>query len=278
MSATSAPRNIIYFDSNANQIPMEDIGTLPYTDIIVGFLIPDANLNLHGAGGAFNSHLQSNIQALQNAGKNVLISVGGGGGFPSAAYQSYAQNVNGFVSQIVNFVTRFGFNGVDIDYEDSSGFTGSYDGVGFLTALTNALAGALPSGQNIITHAPQTPYWDSSWNNAPYAQIWQQVGNQITWINNQFYNNPRWDATADLKVQWYQNVAAITGAQQLMVGALVAEVGHDEGYLPLDQMVANVIAPLQGTFGSQFGGVMGWQFAFDQAGAWANGIGQALNT
>ena len=58
--------------------------------------------------------------------------------------------MNGFVSQIVNFVTRFGFNGVDIDYEDSSGFTGSYDGVGFLTALTNALAGALPSGQNML--------------------------------------------------------------------------------------------------------------------------------
>jgi chitinase len=31
---------------------------------------------LHGAGGAFDSDLQSNIQTLQNAGKNVLISVG----------------------------------------------------------------------------------------------------------------------------------------------------------------------------------------------------------
>jgi chitinase len=103
------------------------------------------------------------------------------------------------------------------------------------------------------------------------------VGNQIAWINNQFYNNPSWDATPDLKVQWYQSVAAITGAQKLMVGALVAEVGHDEGYLSLDQMVANVIVPLQVKFGSQFGGVMGWQFAFDQAGAWGNGIGQALN-
>jgi hypothetical protein len=72
---------------------------------------------------------------------------------------------------------------VDIDYEDSSGFTGSYDGIGFLTTLTSALAEALPSGQNIVTHAPQTPYWDSCWNNAPYAQIWQQVGNQIAWIN-----------------------------------------------------------------------------------------------
>ncbi|HTD15983.1 MAG TPA: glycoside hydrolase family 18 protein, partial [Chthoniobacterales bacterium] len=275
---TTPPRNIIYFDSKANQIPLEGIGTLPYTDIIIGFLVPDGNLDLVGAGGAFNKDLQSNIQTLQNAGKNVLISVGGGGGFPSSAYQSYAQNVNGFVDQIVNFVTTYGFNGVDIDYEDSGGFTGSYDGIGFLTALTTALAGALPLGQNIITHAPQTPYWDSRWNNAPYAQIWQQVGDQITWINNQFYNNPPWDATPDLKVQWYQNVAAITGAQKLMLGALLAEVGHDEGYLPLGQMVANVIAPLQAAFGSQFGGVMGWQFAFDQAGAWANGIGQALNT
>jgi len=278
MFDTTPPRNIIYFDSKANQIPLEGIGTLPYTDIIIGFLVPDGNLDLVGAGGAFNKDLQSNIQTLQSAGKNVLISVGGGGGFPSSAYQSYAQNVNGFVDQIVNFVTTYGFNGVDIDYEDSGGFTGSYDGIGFLTALTTALAGALPLGQNIITHAPQTPYWDSRWNNAPYAQIWQQVGDQITWINNQFYNNPPWDATPDLKVQWYQNVAAITGAQKLMLGALLAEVGHDEGYLPLGQMVANVIAPLQAAFGSQFGGVMGWQFAFDQAGAWANGIGQALNT
>jgi chitinase len=276
MSNTTPPRNVIYFSSDANQIPLAGIGTLPYTDIIVGFLVPDANLCLQGAGGAFNSDLQSNIQTLQNAGKNVLISVGGGKGFTSSDYQTYAQNVNELVTQIVNFVTRYGFNGVDIDYEDSGGFTGSYDGVGFLTTLTSALAGALPSGQNIVTHAPQTPYWDSCWNNAPYAQIWQQVGNQIAWINNQFYNNPSWDATAELKVQWYQNIAAITGAQKLMVGALVADTDPD-GYIPLDQMVNNVIVPLQATYGPQFGGVMGWQFASDQGGAWANGIGQALN-
>ncbi|MBV9734010.1 MAG: hypothetical protein JO275_14655 [Verrucomicrobia bacterium] len=101
MSDTTPPRNIIFFDSKANQIPMEGIAALPYTDIIVGFLVPDANFVLPGAGGAFNNVLQSNIQALQDAGKNVLISVGGGGGFPSSAYQTVAQNVNGLVSQIV---------------------------------------------------------------------------------------------------------------------------------------------------------------------------------
>jgi hypothetical protein len=54
------------------------IGNLPYTDVIVAFLVPDDNLNLHGSGGAFNDNLQSSIQTLQNAGKNVLISLGGG--------------------------------------------------------------------------------------------------------------------------------------------------------------------------------------------------------
>jgi chitinase len=275
MSNTNPPRNVIYFSSNANQIPLAGISSLPYTDVIVGFLVPDGNLDLHGDGGAFGDNLQRNIQTLQEAGQNVLISVGGGAGFPSSAYQSYAQNVNGLVEQIVSFVTSNGFNGVDIDYEDDAGFTGTYDGIGFLIALTSGLAQALPPGSDIITHAPQTPYWDSNYNDAPYAQVWQQAGSQIAWINNQFYNNPPWDATPDLKVQWYNQIASITGAQKLMAGALVAETG-DEGYIPIDQMINQVIMPLKSTWGAEFGGVMGWQFASDQGGAWAEGIGQAL--
>jgi hypothetical protein len=147
------PRNVIYFNSNANPIGLAGIANLPYTDVIIGFLFPEDDLKLIGKGGAFDSNLQSNVQALQNAGKNVLISFGGSR-FPSSAYQSYAQNVGGLVDQIVNFVTTNGFNGVDIDYEDDSGFTGTYDGIGFLSELTNGLYQALlPSGQNIITHA-----------------------------------------------------------------------------------------------------------------------------
>ena len=152
------------------------------------------------------------------------------------------------MQQIVSVVNDYGFNGVDIDYEDDNGFTGKYDGIGFLSALTSGLAQALPSGQNIITHAPQTPYWDkqSEWKGA-YAQIWQRVGNQITWINNQFYNNPDYDKDAATKVSWYQNVAAITGAQKLLVGAIL-DPSAGEGYITLDDMIQNVITPLQAKF------------------------------
>jgi len=229
MAGTAPPRNVVYFSSKANQIPLPGIANLPYTDVIVDFLVPDGNLNLVGAGGAFDGNLKSNIQTLQRAGKNVLISFGGAI-FASSAYRSYAQNVNGLVNQIIDFVTSYGFNGVDIDYEDNAGFMGNYDGIGFLSNLTSGLYQALrPSGRNIITHAPQTPYWDQNFLNAPYTRIWQRVGNQIAWINNQFYDNPDYDRDAVTKVLWYQRVAAITGSQKLLAGALVANTGTDEG-------------------------------------------------
>jgi chitinase len=280
MADTTSPRNVIYYNSNANPISLAGIANLAYTDVIVAFLIPDSNLNLIGSGGAFGANLQNDILALQSAGKNVLISLGGGAGFPSSAWQSYAQDVNGLVNQLVNnWVTVYGFNGVDIDYEDDAGFTGtSYDGIGFLSALTSGLAQALPSGQNIITHAPQTPYWDPNggYDNA-YTRIWQQVGNQITWINNQFYNNTDYDHNAALKVSWYRNIVAITGSEKLLVGAPVAPGGAGEGYITLPDMNQHVIKPLQSNFGVQFGGMMGWEFAFDLGGAWGNGIGAALD-
>jgi hypothetical protein len=104
------------------------------------------------------------------------------------------------------------------------------------------------------------------------------VGNSVAWINNQFYNNAAYDNDAATKVLWYQRVAGITGPEKLLVGALVADTGTDEGYITPDDMIHDVIKPLQSTFGAQFGGVMGWQFALDQGGAWANAIGNALTT
>ena len=117
------------------------------------------------------------------------------------------------------FVRINGFDGVDIDFEDSDALApgGPYDGIGFLSALTSGLAFNLPPPY-IISHAPQTPYWDPNyylWASqvtvAPYLQIWQRVGNQIAWFNNQFYSNQGYDDNSELKVHWYNNIAEITG-------------------------------------------------------------------
>jgi chitinase len=282
-------RNVIYYNDNANQIPLAGIANLPYTDVIIGFLVPGPDATtLVGKGGpnggAFDDQLQNNIRILQRNNRRVLISVGGAT-FPSSSYQVFAEvpeRMAYLVEQIREFVVYYNFDGVDIDYEDDAGFgdNRTYDGVAFLSNLTNLLAYNLPSGQNIITHAPQTPYWDSHsefarGGIAPYYQIWQNVGNQIDWVNNQFYSNPDYDSSAERKVDKYQAVAGLIGPQKLLLGApLSADAA--EGYLPLDQMINDVIAPLTATYGTQFGGVMGWQFSLDTGGVWGSGIGGAF--
>jgi chitinase len=287
-------RNVIYYNQSNSQIPLAGIANLPYTDVILEYLLTDGNLNVYGDGGAFDGNTgnvsnPNDIQTLQNAGKNVLVSFGGDSGtFPSSAWQSCAQNVDTVVNNIVAFVNDNGLNGVDIDYEDDNGFTGGpdgqpvYDGVQFLIALTQGLAQQLPRGQNIITHAPQTPYWYPGTYQAAYQQIWQQVGAQITWFNNQFYDNPDNDATPQLKVQTYHDIVNIPGGpppQKLLVGAILPNGGQigTNGIISLDDMVQNVIRPLKNTYGPAFGGAMGWQFAYDQGGNWGTQIGQAVS-
>ena len=253
-------RNVIYYNSNNDNISLYAFAQLPYTDVIIANLQPASadDLTLVGQwGNAFADQLRDNIRLLQNAGKNVLISFGGAMNddkLTTAAYQSYARNVTGLVNQIVAFVNNYNFNGVDIDDEDDAGFgnNAAYDGVAFLSALTSGLYQALPSGKNIITHAPAPDYWNSHsqfarGGNAPYVQIWQNVGNQIAWFNNQFYDNGLDDAAS--KVTKYQAIAGITGPQKQLLGALVGDPANykddtDTGYITLDDMTNNVIAPL----------------------------------
>jgi len=105
------PRNVIYFFRAANPISLAGIANLPYTDVILGFLIPDSTVTgLMGNGPAFTDTLQNDIQLPQSAGKNVLISVGGEvnntdpawTGWTSAKYKICNENVPGLVEQIVS--------------------------------------------------------------------------------------------------------------------------------------------------------------------------------
>jgi chitinase len=283
------PRNVVYFFHTANPIPLAGIANLPYTDVILGFLIPNSNVTgLVKDGAAFPDTIQNDIQLLQSAGKNVLISVGGGvnnnptwTGWTSVKYEIFNASLSALVEQIVAWVESIGADGVDIDFEDSNAFTGKagYDGVAFLSELTSGLSQALPAG-SIITHAPQTPYWDkNSSYKAAYFDVHSQVGNSIAWYNNQFYNNPSYDSDAAAKVASYLLVADQIGPTKLLMGVSINP--KDEGAVSLADTTQNVIKPLQAQFPPtpqliQFGGVMAWEFAFDNGGAWANGIAQTL--
>ena len=277
---TDERREVIYYLRPSR--PLADAAGLPYTDVIVAFLSPtssdDLTLRLTDKRSDFLTSLPAAIQALHAAGKHVLVSFGGSSrGFPTSAYQSYANDVAALVDQLVNWVETYGFDGIDIDYEDSAGFyEGAYDGKAFLIELTSSLASRLPAQQSIITHAPQPPFWDPRWRHAgaPYQQIWSEVGQDISWLNNQFYNNPEYDATPALQTYWYGTIAGVTGANKLLFGANLYP-GSKSGYLDAPTLVAEVIQPLRAAQ-SSFGGVMGWEMSFDTDGSWGATVAQAL--
>ena len=68
-------------------------------------------------------------------------------------------------NNIILFAARNGFDGIDIDFEDTDALTGTglYDGINFLIQLTVKIARWLSYGTQVLTHAPQPPYWDPNY-------------------------------------------------------------------------------------------------------------------
>ena len=98
-------------------------------------------------------------------------------------------------------------------------------------------------------------------------------------VQQSVLQQPRVRRAANVKISKYNNIADVTGARQQLLGAPVTAAGasdNGEGYLPVGQLINDVIAPLQTAWGKAFGGVMGFEFALDEDGAWARQIGQAL--
>jgi chitinase len=290
-----------------------------YTDVILSSIFPNPNCTANSGygplleAGNFSgviSDLGGYVQQLHAAGKTVLISFGGSG--PNLTANSYANcyynNMEGLVQAIVAFANQYSFDGVDIDFEDTTAFgygpgnpssnnnLQQYDGVDFLEKLTSGLGQQLSFPQNIITHAPQTPYLTSvytanngfsGYGNPPYAQIYYDVGQYIGWFNNQFYNqdcetNDTANSTpqtscASTFLNDYQTIVSNTGLPPLLlVLGLSACPSCGSGWLNYGD-VTWLISQLQAQYRVQFGGVMAWA-ADDAPGNWNSEVWNALKT
>jgi len=203
------PHNVIYWDGDETNL--QSLVYSFYTDVIVYFVVPDQNCFLSWEGGE-PSNLQNSIQTLHNAGKTVLFSFGGSD-VQSGQYAACYPFINNLANELSLVMTSNGFDGVDIDFEDTSAFQGQagYDGVVFLTVLTNSLYKTVPQW-SIITHAPQTPYWLQNYiyNSPPYDLVFLNTGgSEIKWFNNQTYNNcysGGTDCTATDKIGNYEYI------------------------------------------------------------------------
>ncbi|HEY4389431.1 MAG TPA: chitinase, partial [Ktedonobacteraceae bacterium] len=132
---------------------------------------------LSGAlGGYTDAQFTSDIAALHAAGKKVIISVGGQNGTVSVNDAASATN---FANSVASLMKTYGFDGVDIDFEN--GLNPTYMG--------NALQqlSAKEGSGLIITLAPQTVDMQST--SGTYFQLALNIKNILTAVNMQYYNS-----------------------------------------------------------------------------------------
>ncbi len=283
-------RLVIYY--NSAHAPLSSIAETPLTHVILAFLMPSAADPTKVEPSGNLDSVWPDVQGLQAAGKKVMISFGGGTA-THEAYRQLAADVPGLARQIAGFVAQRGLDGVDIDFEDTAGFErgSAYDGVAFLVSLTRELAAALPAGKNLISHAPQPPYLSPYFEGGPYLKVLKGAGDDISWINLQYYNNPGFQDPGQITGLTGASpfVSSVTGLAQgvggvawpvakTVIGKPVAPIDAHTGYLPVADLVSQVVAPLVGKYGKQVGGAMGWQYAQDvsEQGAWHNALAAAL--
>ena len=120
-----------------------DVNAVQYsklTHINYAFLLPTATGGLQDIENA--SKLQSLVSLAHANGVKVLISVGGWNNGDDSGFESLAGNSSyrsAFVSNMMNFVSQYNLDGVDIDWEYPDAGTSANNYVSLMTALATSL-------------------------------------------------------------------------------------------------------------------------------------------
>lgn len=154
-------------------------------------------------------------------------------------------------------------------------------GVDWLITCTNTLRSLLPASKGyIITHAPQAPYFMSSYAQGGYLTVDKQAGDAINWYNVQFYNqgSSEYETYETLFVSsdgWATNTAVLQmqssgiSLDKIVVGKPVTQAGVDNtGYDTLSELSSIISQALSET--SWNTGIMGWEYSLDYNGTWVD--------
>ena len=175
-----------YWQNFNNGATVQKISDVPaaYDLIAVAFADADSsrpgaitfNLDSSGLGGYTVAQFKADIAAKQAAGKKVILSVGGQNGTISVADPTAASN---FASSALSVLREYGFDGIDIDLENS--VNSQYMGQA-LRSLQSQFGSGL-----VITMAPQTIDMQST--SFEYFKLALAIKDILTIVNVQYYNS-----------------------------------------------------------------------------------------
>jgi len=174
----ATPLRLSAVNSNYDLIAVAFANADPNTTGAVTFSI-DSGLS-SALGGYTASDFTSDVATLHAAGKKVIISVGGQNGTVTVDDAASATN---FANSVYSLMTTYGFDGVDIDFEN--GLNPTY----MASALRQLSAKA--GSSLIITLAPQTIDMQST--SGDYFQLALSIKDILTVVNMQYYNSGTMD-------------------------------------------------------------------------------------
>ena len=238
---------------------------------------------LGGPGDYTPADFKADVQLLQSRGKKVVLSIGGYEGYFSLGSTAA---VNQFVGDIKSFVNEYGFNGIDIDLEQSSvQFVSGADPdfknptspkvVNMISAIRQIVS-AYPAASFILSWAPETFYfpmahqWYGGINSfvdarsGVYLPMIHALRDRTTYVQTQLYNSAAMQGNDGVMYSMGTTEGIVAMTNMVMEGFTVA--GNQGGFFPglrPDQVVIGVPSS-QGAAGSGQITNAGLQAAFRQ--------------
>lgn len=213
------------------------------THVIHFALVPNSNGLLNSSANSITFANATNVVALAHgAGKKALVCVGGAGSEPGFQGATTSANLSSFISNLTNFVSTYGYDGVDIDWEplpvsDANQYTNLVNG------LRSALYGL--SQHKLLTAAvPAYPvYGDPP---AAEALMFASLQSQFDQINIMTY-----DLSGPYEgwVTWFNSPIYDGGYRFPSTGALVPSIDG-----AVSNFISNGVAPAKIGIGLPFYG------------------------
>ena len=190
-------------DSNAPYIPLNLVDSR-YTILCVSFAVPTSPSDMTMMfipDGVSQAALISQIQALQNQGKKIILSIGGA---TTSISLSDTTSKNAFINSMNTLLETYPFDGIDIDIEHGNSILASGtienptspDCNNLIDAITQIKAHyfTIYNRTMMLTMAPETAYVQGGMS--AYGGIWggylpllNALRNDINYIHVQLYNS-----------------------------------------------------------------------------------------
>ncbi|KAJ7576826.1 glycoside hydrolase family 18 protein, partial [Mycena floridula] len=214
---------------------------------------------------ANSDSIDTQIKSDYNAaGIKIIVSLFGGEEKPTTSGVDAVE----FANIAVDWVKKYGVDGVDVDYEDEEAFDkGDGSAEAWVTTLTKTLKAGLPAG-SILSHAPQGPWFSNDFSKGGgYLKVDKDVGALIDWYNIQYYNqgetsyttcdnmlnsSPDFPGTAIFEL-----VKAGIPMDKLVIGKPGSKTAANNGYMDTETL-ADCVQQAKGKGWNA--GVMVWEF------------------